>query len=186
MRNCFQSKGQDMLQHGEAVRDKYLQMLGALRVGELPAGWRCPTWLTAQSAGLFLDRLPRDSVMAYYHLYHDCGKPQVRAVDEQGRPHFPGHAEASARVWRQNGGCEEVAQLIAQDMDVHLLKAEDVPEFAARPTAPALLLTGLAEVHANALMFGGQESPSFKAKLKHLERRGRAVVLAWAQAGRVS
>jgi hypothetical protein len=61
------------------------------------------------------------------------------------------------------------------DMDVHLLKAEDIPEFAGRPQAAALLLTALAEIHANAAMFGGTESTSFKIKLKHLERRGKQI-----------
>lgn len=60
-------------------------------------------------------------------------------------------------------------------MDVHLLKAVDIPEFKARPQAIALLLTGLAEIHANASMFGGLESTSFKIKWKHLDKRGRQI-----------
>ena len=60
------------------------------------------------------------------------------------------------------------------DMVVHTMSAAELDEFAARPEAPTLL-TGLAEVHANAEMFGGQESVSFKSKWKHLDRRGRAL-----------
>lgn len=51
-------------------------------------------------------------------------------------------------------------------------------EFAGRPHAVALLLTGLAEVHANASMFGGIESTSFKIKWKNLDKRGRAIAKA--------
>lgn len=36
----------------------------------------------------------------------------------------------------------------------------------------SLLLTALAEIHANAEMFGGIESQSFKSKYKQLDRRG--------------
>lgn len=62
------------------------------------------------------------------------------------------------------------------DMDIHLLKADGVPEFTARPQAAALLLTGLAEVHANAAMFGGIESTSFKIKWKQIDKRGRQII----------
>lgn len=108
----------------------------------------------------------------------NCGKPSCLTVDADGRRHFPDHAAVSARVWRDAGGCEEVATLIEQDMDVHLLKAEGVEEFASRPHAIALLLTGLAEVHANASMFGGIESVSFKIKAKHLSKQGKRIVAA--------
>ena len=64
---------------------------------------------------------------------------------------------------------------MGMDMDIHLLKGDGVPEFAIRPEAATLLLTGLAEVHANAAMFGGIESTSFKMKFKHLKRRGNAI-----------
>jgi hypothetical protein len=82
----------------------------------------------------------------------------------------------SRQVWLEHGGSAEVADLIGMDMDVHLLKAEDIPEFVARPQAAALLLTALAEIHANAAMFGGTESTSFKIKLKHIERRGKQII----------
>ena len=68
-----------------------------------------------------------------------------------------------------------VAELISRDMDVHLLKAEGVESFAKSPHAATLLLTGLAELHSNAQMFGGVQSDSFIMKFKHLERRGKAI-----------
>jgi len=51
-------------------------------------------------------------------------------------------------------------------MDAHLLKSADLPEFAARPEAVALLSMALAEVHSNIDLFGGQDSGSFKIKAK--------------------
>lgn len=120
------------------------------------------------------------SASGHISVLINVGKPACRTVDEDGRQHFPDHAAVSARVWREAGGCEEVAHLIASDMDVHLLKGEGVEEFARRPGAVALLLTGLAEVTANASMFGGIESTSFKIKFKNIEKRGRAIVKAIA------
>jgi len=61
-------------------------------------------------------------------------------------------------------------------MEIHLLKDAGVPAFAARPQAIALLLTGLAEIHANADMFGGIDNDSFKIKWKQIDKRGRAIL----------
>ena len=120
------------------------------------------------------------SVSGHICVPINCWKPACRTVDADGRQHFPDHAAASARVWREAGGDEEVAHLIASDMDIHLLKGEGVEAFARRPEACALLLTGLAEITANASMFGGIESTSFKIKFKNLDKRGRAIVKAIA------
>lgn len=178
MQDCEQTSGLTVLAHGEMVRDHYADLIGHLRDGRpLAFEWRLPEWVRDP---LVLRFLPDDAVMAEYHLFHDVGKPACRTVDENGRQHFPDHAAVSARAWREAGGCEEVAHLIASDMDVHLLKGEGVEAFAMRPEAVALLLTGLAEVTANASMFGGIESTSFKIKYKNIEKRGRAIVKAIA------
>ena len=60
-------------------------------------------------------------------------------------------------------------------MDLHLLKACDMEEFASRPEAVSLLIVALAEVHSNAEMFGGMDSTSFKIKWKHLNQRGKSL-----------
>lgn len=62
------------------------------------------------------------------------------------------------------------------DMDIHVLKSDGVEEFASRPEAISLLLTGLAEIHANAEMFGGIESTSFKIKFKQINKRGKQII----------
>jgi hypothetical protein len=41
--------------------------------------------------------------------------------------------------------------------------------------AATLWVAGWAEIHANAAMFGGFESTSFKIKRKHLLSRGKAL-----------
>jgi hypothetical protein len=62
------------------------------------------------------------------------------------------------------------------DMDIHILSADALKEFSERPEAISLLITGLAEIHSNASMFGGIESTSFKIKWKHLNKRGRQLL----------
>src|SRR3546814_7888859 len=73
---------------------------------------------------------------------------------------FPDHAAISEAAWLAAGGDPEIGDLIGMDMDVHLLKGDDVESFSKRPQARALLITALSEVHANASMFGGIESTS--------------------------
>lgn len=178
MRSCEQTSGLTVLAHGEMVRDHYRDLLDHLRYGSSLRGvWRLPEWIRDP---LLLEGLPTDCTMAEYHVFHDCGKPLCRTVDADGRRHFPDHAAVSARAWEDAGGCPVVGDLIAMDMDVHLLKGEDVDAFSRRPEARALLLTALSEVHANASMFGGLESVGFKSKWKHVDRRGRAILKAIA------
>jgi len=174
MTRCEQAPGLSVLRHGQLVRRRYADLVGHLRDGRpLSMDWKLPEWCFDPLA---VEGLPDDATMARYQVFHDCGKPAVLTVDAEGRRHFPGHAEASRDAWLAAGGSREVADLIAMDMDAHLLKHEGVPEFARRPQARALLLTALAEIHANAEMFGGRDSVSFKAKWKNLDRRGKAVL----------
>lgn len=184
MRACEQAPGLSVWRHGEMVAQRYAELIANLQglasgrgAGELP-GWRLPDWLI-EHAELLLARQVDFVSAQRYQLHHDCGKPYCLVYDAAGRRHFPGHAELSARLWRQLGGDELEARLMERDMVVHTMPADQLDEFAARPEAPTLLLTGLAEVHANAEMFGGQESVGFKSKWKHLDRRGRALASRW-------
>ncbi|MFK4132416.1 hypothetical protein ACI2KR_09060 [Pseudomonas luteola] len=116
-----------------------------------------------------------DEILGEYQTYHDCGKPFCRIVDEAGKQHFPDHAKHSEQTWLSCGGDPIAARLMGMDMDIHVLKGDDVESFASRPEAASLLLTGLAEIHSNAQMFGGIDSVSFKMKWKHIDRRGKQI-----------
>ncbi len=177
MTACEQTSGMSVLRHGELVRLHYRQLIAFLRNGKaLPEVWRLPEWV---SDPRLLQRLLPDSVVETYALYHDCGKPSVRTVDADGRQHFPGHAAASERIWLEIGGDAQIGRLMGMDMDIHTIKDIDVPEFASRPEAATLLLVGLSEIHANASMFGGVDSVSFKMKWKQIDKRGRAILKLW-------
>jgi hypothetical protein len=174
---CEQTAGMSVLRHGELVRDHFQYLIAHLREqAPLEGEWRLPEWIHDPR---ILAGLMPDDIIKTYALYHDCGKPSVRVVDEEGRQHFPGHAAASERVWREIGGDEQVARLIGMDMDIHTIKDVDVEAFAARPEAATLMLVGLSEIHANASMFGGVESVSFKMKWKQIDKRGRAILKLW-------
>jgi hypothetical protein len=137
--------------------------------------WRYPQWLLSHSKAL-LECLPPDHVLEKYALWHDCGKPFCKTVDENGKTHFPNHAKVSANLFREiYPEQEDIAALIEMDMDIHLLAADGIEEFCKRPQAAALLLAGLASLHSNAAMFGGIATDSFKIKWKHIDRRGAAI-----------
>lgn len=174
MRNCEQMPGLSVLDHGIMVSDYYKDLIGHLRTGSpLRFKWRLPDWVLDQR---LLEGLPSDDIMETYHVYHDCGKPACLTVDDAGKRHFPDHARVSRDIWLALDGDPVVADLIGSDMDIHLLKDEGVAAFARRPYAKALLLTGLAEIHANASLFGGIESTGFKIKWKHIDKRGKAIL----------
>lgn len=174
MRSCEQSVGLSVLDHGIAVSNRYSELISHIRDGKpLTSEWRVPDWIYDP---IILTRLLPDDLMAEYQVWHDCGKPTCLVIDEDGKRRFPNHAQVSKDIWLSLGGDERVGDLIGMDMDAHLLKDEGVAEFAARPQAIPLLLTALAEISANAEMFGGIESTSFKIKAKALAKRGKAVL----------
>lgn len=181
MESCLQTEGQNVLQHGRSVREHYFTLIdyinGDVSLEDAP-NWRIPEWIDDNLLTIKENLLPR-YVMDRYLTLHDCGKPAVRTVDENGKQHFPNHAESSEQVYLstfKEQSDETVAYLIRHDMDAHLLKNDGVAEFAKNPTAICQLLAALAEVTSNAAMFGGIESTSFKIKFKQINQRGKAVL----------
>lgn len=166
MASCRQSEQQTVLEHGEAVHQKFRDLIEGRT-----EGWRVPEWLS-QNEEFLKSLLPSDEVLRLYHTYHDCGKPFCRTVDEHHRQHFPDHARVSAAIWAAIGGDAEVRTLIACDMDMHLLKPAEVESYKNLDIVGTLLITALAELHSNAGMFGGIESTSFKIKYKNLTKLG--------------
>ena len=176
MLSCEQSLGVSVFKHGQLVVDAYSQILKIKnKEAPVPHGWRIPDWLYDSHIHPF----DFDTIMLPYLLWHDCGKPFCLTVDESGKRHFPGHADKSAEIWRRvssNEYTEQIATLMSMDMDAHVLKADGVTEFSSRLEAPSLLMSALAETHANAVMFGGLDSDSFKIKTSNLNKRGRQIL----------
>jgi hypothetical protein len=176
MRNCEQTKGQSVLQHGQSVRDYLFDLINHLRSGTpLKYDWRLPDWLF-ENKDLILTSLPDDETLELYTTYHDCGKPFCLTIDDEGKRHFPNHAKTSHDIFKRVFNNSVAADLILHDMDIHTLKADGVKEFAKNPHALTLLLTGLAEIHSNCKMFGGFGSTSFKIKWKCISQRGKQIL----------
>ena len=171
MKACRQTPEQSVLEHGLSVWRHTQQLIGYLSTGEISGTWRLPDWLETYREHLLARLYPID-VIEEYTTYHDCGKPYCEPTAER---RFPDHAERSYETWLAIGGDPEAAELMRRDMLVHTMKAVDVPEFCQHRGAATLLIVGLAEIHANAGMFGGLNSQSFKIKWNHLDRRGKAI-----------
>lgn len=163
MEACEQTKGMNMIQHGQMVHAHYQLLVQQLQSGlhdckELQALWT-----------KFGRTLPHPSILERYHVYHDCGKHLCLTIDEQGRRHFPNHAECSAQqyahIFPEDGF---TAALIRHDMDFHLMRGDDLKQLWKSPFAPILYFTAWAEINANAEMFGGRESESYKIKRSRL------------------
>ncbi len=109
-----------------------------------------------------------------YNIYHDIGKPFCRVMDEDGKQHFPDHAQVSYETWMTVSDDETVGNLILHDMDCHTLKFDDfIKQGLSVKDTCTLLITALAELHSNASIFGGIESISFKIKFKQLDKLGK-------------
>lgn len=176
MKACEQTKGMNVLQHGEMVRDYYHDLYFHLYEDtDLCFEWRLPDWVI-ENKQYILDHLVHDYAMQEYLIMHDCGKPYCRTVDEEGKQHFLDHANVSYEVYKELYPTKLlVAELIKKDMNIHCLKSENLVEFSKDPLAISLLIAGLCEIHANASMFGGIDSTSFKIKWKHINKRGRQI-----------
>lgn len=176
MEACEQTKGMSVLDHGVMVNEYFMDLYAHIFTGsDIVYEWKIPEWLI-ENKDIIVTNLLDIEVINDYLVFHDCGKPYCLQVDEDGRRHFPNHAQASKDAWVGIGGRESVGELIGMDMDIHLLKDVGMSEFAQRPQAVTLLLAGLSEIHANASMFGGIDSTSFKMKWKQINKRGKKIV----------
>lgn len=168
-----QTSGMNVFEHGISVHETYNTILEIIHAGKTaPDGWRLPEWIFHD---FIVNNQMDHDIVSEYQIYHDVGKPHVMIKDEMGKTHFPNHAEKSYELWKHVGN-HESAVLMKMDMDAHLLKADDIPEFSKRKQAATLLLTAVAEIHSNAKIFGGFDSDSFKIKIKNLAKRGKQII----------
>lgn len=174
MQNCEQTAGQSILDHGLSV----WQQIQKLTSGDT-SGMRLPQWYT-QYKDQILANLYSPSILEQYATYHDCGKPYCIEFDADGKRHFPNHAEISRQTYEKTFGTGGdhaiVAELIGLDMIFHTESADDIlARNLSAQTLCTLMISALAEIHANAEMFGGIESTSFKIKFKRLEKTGNRI-----------
>lgn len=176
MNDCEQTIGQSVYQHGISVKNHLLELIDLLKSNQSSQfnNWKIPDCILKYKEFILQDILPIN-IIEEYAIFHDCGKPFCKMIDENGKSHFPNHAEASYNTWINLGGNISVAKLIRMDMIIHTMKANDIDEFIRHDEAITLLLSGLAEIHSNANMFGGIDSLSFKIKWNQINKRGSKI-----------
>lgn len=121
----------------------------------------------------------------HYCLHHDVGKPFCLTIDENGKRHFPNHAEKSKEIFLEYISKDQtIASLIGLDMIMHTESYEQIMERNLDiKDICTLLITALAELHSNAKLFGGIESDSFKIKWKRLEKLGKKLCFQYFDHG---
>lgn len=174
MKQCPQTDTQSVYEHCLSVQQHSLQLIKLLNDPSLIHNYKLPDWFFQYRTDILNYLLPIN-IIEQYTLFHDCGKPYCIIYDEMGKRHFPNHAEVSANTWLAAGGDIKVAELIRMDMLIHTMKSADINSFITLPEAITLLIAGLAEIHANAEMFGGIESVSFKIKWKQINKCGKII-----------
>lgn len=171
MTYCEQAPGYSIYRHGCDVARRYESLHKLLMTGEATMAWSIPEKVLEALRPL-AERALTPEAAHDYHVYHDCGKPYCLQIDEQGRRHFPGHAQVSSSTWASLYPEDHITiELMRLDMWCHTAKGEDRDHIAKHPLGPTLLLTAYAELHANAeVLFGGFDTDSFKIKRKALDK----------------
>jgi len=173
MKNCEQMPNLSVFEHGVSVHNYFIDLYNHIAFSTpLKYDWKLPEWILEPS---LWDNLEDLNVIKNYHIFHDCGKPYCLSTDEDGKRHFPNHAQYSSQIWRSISKSDLEADLMLHDMDIHLLKSDSVNNFCELPYAATLLITGLSELHSNAAMFGGISSTSFKIKWKSINKFGKRI-----------
>lgn len=162
-------KGLSVHQHGLSVVDSYKKL-----INNLNNSIEVIDPILGIVYEKLKDKILPDSIVLRYQEFHDCGKPFCLYFDEEGKKHFPDHANVSYNIWKQLFPEEiEIQELIKHDMDFHTLKGEGLESLWKNELAPTLYFTAWAEIIANSKMFGGFDSTSFKIKKKKLIQAGK-------------
>jgi hypothetical protein len=178
MKQCEQFTGMSVYEHGILVSE-WLSDLYENTHSQKPLRkqWRESKWIGNK---LLIEKLLPFKILETYAKMHDAGKPYCRTVDDQGRQHFPNHAEVSKNVWNEvsedTPESRIVGDLIGMDMMAHTVRGEELQAFAKHPYAPSLLYTAFAEVHSNASWLNALDSDSFKIKIKQLDKVAKAIL----------
>lgn len=141
-----------------------------------------PDWLYSFKELILVNLLPL-KIISTYQIYHDIGKPYCKTyeLNDKQKYHFPNHANISANLYASIDNNPIIENLIKRDMDIHTIKAEQINSFIGKSqldkmTAITLIISGLSEIHANAAMFGGINSTSFKIKYKQINTKAKQIL----------
>ena len=177
MATTFQDKNakQTILMHGISVWFKFKKLYNYLQYSNTDYAYPLPFWINEHKQNILpiLEKHIKD--IQIYLIYHDCGKPFCLSEDDKGQ-HFTNHSAMSKKTFLQYSHNQFIATLISNDMLCHTTKAKDYENIINTPNIEILLCSALAELHSNALMFGGFQSDSFKIKFKNLSKLGSRIL----------
>lgn len=126
-----QTKDVSILQHGLQVCDKLFSLIIPAPNSDVTE-IKFPNWLV-ENKTFILENLPSEYILRKYAIFHDVGKPYCLEHDEEGKRHFPNHAEYSFQKYLELFPNEkEIAELIRNDMVVHILKDHGVENFSKK------------------------------------------------------
>lgn len=170
MKTCEQTQGQTIYQHGIAVWEKSKLLIS----GDF-TNFQLPDFFKEHHA-FIVNRMHNLKIFKDYNIFHDCGKPYCKILDLEGKAHFPEHAVESFRIAKTFIKNQHVPRLILNDMVLHTSTVAQIEQLnLSEKDSMTLIITAFAELHANAEMFGGQESLSFKIKYKKLVKNSKAL-----------
>src|SRR5580698_5354807 len=98
MQHCPQTDTQSVYEHGISVKEHIFDLISFLKTGQISEGWKLPTWMHEYREQLLSSLVP-ESDIEQYTIFHDCGKVSCITIDNNGKRHFPNHAEESYRTW---------------------------------------------------------------------------------------
>jgi len=173
MKECYQTESQNVYEHGLSVWHQCQNLLDGKH-----DGMKIPTWFDEWKK----HEIHSKEIIEDYTVFHDIGKTRCLTIDDQGRRHFPNHAALSEEMWLEYGGDPLVGSLIGLDMIFHTETPEQIlSRNLDSKTLCTLMLVALAELHANASMFGGITSESFCIKFKRLNKRATRILKTLAE-----
>lgn len=172
-----QTQGQNIHEHGVSVYEYAKKICSGNFEGMKIPDWFQDNFFTIVNNIVSYETLKR------YCIFHDCGKPFCHEIDENGKVHFPNHADVSAKFYGEAFPEDIKGKWLTQhDMSLHTGSAKYIEDLCANTEDKSLLLTliisAFAEVHSNAAMFGGIESTSFKIKWKKINQRAKQIFKA--------
>ena len=172
MKNTKQGKNQNMIEHGLSVWNTAKKIIA----GDFDTT-KVPDWFAGNHHWI-VNNLEDWGTIQAYMLWHDCGKPFCQEFDGDGKQHFPNHAGASEKIFNETFPDNTlIGRLIGLDMIFHTKKYEEIIEMdLGIKTLATLLLSAFAEINANAEIFGGTDSTSFKIKYKKLDKLGKKLI----------
>lgn len=176
MKNTYQFGDIDMYQHGEMVFNEYQKMMNAIKNKDTQYIEDIGFSFDKNFIEKLFDYQYDMEIMRNYQIYHDCGKHLSRIVDNNGKVHYPDHAQHSSNIYGQYFDNPIVQELILKDLNFHTFKSEEIIEWIKKEDKymlASLYITAWAEILANATMFGGINSDSFKIKRKKLIQNGK-------------